>query len=345
MPERRGLSLKRACWLLSLILCALPCVAQTNAPSPNDAAPSDDASWQRYLHILRTSTLEWAPTEPFLLKVDYQLYDLDGRPTIKGTAEETWTEADGKQMRIQSPSLVVGDVPPANEYSINTRENYLVHQAINALSRPFSSPTERKYFATDEFKHTTASSELDCFSLVAPGTARTPNTPGYCTDPDNHIVSMVGPLYVLERNSFRKYRSHDIPTDLRLSYEGKPALTMHVTELDPLPDLPASKSKTKLPSTPTRVPAEVISGRQLKKRDPKYPFVAKMKHIQGSVLITAIITKQGTIAGMDVIASPDQLLTQASQDAVKSWTYQPYLLNGVPTEVETTITVNFAIGK
>jgi TonB family protein len=284
-------------------------------------------------------------SEPFLLKVDYQLYDLDGRPSVKGTAEESWTETDGKQFRIQSPSLAIGDTPPASEYLINTRESYLVHQAINALSRPFPSPTERKDFATDEFKQTIAGSELGCFSLVRPGATRVPNASAYCTNADNQIVAMTGPLFVVERSSFRKYRSHEIPTDLKLSYEGKPALTMHVTELDPLPDPPVSKSKTMVPSHLIRVPAETVSGLILKRKDPKYPAIARAAHIQGVVLIMAIITTQGTIAGMDVIASPDKILTQASRDAVQSWTYRPYLLNGVPTEVETTITVNFAIGK
>jgi TonB family protein len=307
--------------------------------------PSDDAAWQQYQHILRASTLEWLPSEPFLLKVEYQLYDLDGKPSMKGAAEESWTEAGGKQVRIQSPSLVIGDSPSADEYSIHTRESYLVHQAINALSRPFDSPIEHKDFAVDEFKQTISGSERGCFSFVRAGTTRAQNAFAYCTDADNHIVLMTGPLFVLERSDFRKYSNHEIPTNLALSYEGKPALTMHVTELDPVLDHPVGNSKVESSVAFAELPPEVVSRSLLKEKVPKYPFVAKMKHIQGSVLITAIITKQGTIAGMDVIASPDKILTQAARDAVQNWTYRPYLLNGLPTEVETTITVNFAFGK
>jgi TonB family protein len=307
--------------------------------------PSDDALWQRYLFALRTSTLEWLPSEPFQLRVEYQLYDLDGRPTVKGTAQETWTETDGKQVRIQSPTLVIGDNPPADEDAVFTRESYLVHQAMDALSRPFPSSTQHNDFGMAEFRQTLAGSELSCFSLVQAGKTRAPNTPAYCTDPDNHIVAMTGPLFVLERNNFRRYRRHEIPLDLKLSYEGRPALTMHVSELDPLPDTAVSKSETKPTSGRTRVPGGIISGLALKQKEPKYPAIAKAAHIQGEVVIVAIIAKQGTIAAMDVIASPDKILTKAAKDAVQTWTYQPYLLNGVPTEVETTITVNFAMGK
>lgn len=289
--------------------------------------------------------LEWSLSEQFLLKVEYQLYDLDGKPTVKGTAEEYWTETDGRQIRIQSPSLVIGDAPSIDRYAVFTRENYLVHQAINALSRPFPSPTQRKDFALDEFRQSVAGMELGCFSLVEPGKTRAPSSPAYCTDLDNHIVAMTGPLFVLERSDFRKYRSHEIPTDLKLSYEGRSALTMHVSELDPLPSPPVSKSKAQSASSRTRVPSETISGLALKQKQPAYPKEAKKKHIAGTVIITAVIGKEGTIARMDVIASPDGLLTEAARDAVQTWTYRPYLLNGVPTEVETTINVNFAFVK
>jgi TonB family protein len=289
--------------------------------------------------------LEWSASEPFQLKVDYQLYDLDGKPSVKGTAEESWTETDGRQIRIQSPTLSIGDAPSTDRYAVFSRESYLVHQAINALARPFPSPIQHNDFGMDEFRQTLVGSELSCFSLVQPGKTRAPNSPAYCTDPDNHIVAMTDPLFVLERSNSRKYRSHEIPTDLRLSYEGKPALAMHVTELDPLPDPPVSKSKTKSPSDLIRVPAEIVDGLALKQKVPKYPRIARAAHIQGTVLILAIITTQGTIAGMDVIASPDKLLTKAARDAVQTWTYRPYLRNGVPTENETTINVNFSIGK
>jgi TonB family protein len=157
---------------------------------------------------------------------------------------------------------------------------------------------------------------------------------------------MTGHLFVLERGDFRKFRTHEVPNHLSLFYEGKPALTMQVTELDSLPDDKRPNNKLKTPlSSGVRVPGEVIAGLNLTHKDPSYPKEAKKKHIAGTVMITAVITKEGAIEGIDVIASPNQLLTQAARDAVGTWTYRPYLLNGVPTEVETTINVNFAFGK
>jgi len=43
------------------------------------------------------------------------------------------------------------------------------------------------------------------------------------------------------------------------------------------------------------------------------------------------------------VASGHQLLQQAALDAVRNWHYRPYLLNGEPVEVETTVNVVFKL--
>jgi TonB family protein len=304
-----------------------------------------DAAWQRYSFLLRSSTLEWLPSEPFMLKVDYQLYDLEGRPAEKGSAEESWTQSDGRLIRIHSPSLIEDETSANDGNRTHIRENYLVRQAINSLTRPFPSATKREDFQMEEFRQMLGSSEIMCFSLVQPGKSRNPTTPAYCTDVDNHIIAMTGQLFVLERSDFRQYRGHQIPNELKLSYEGRPAISMHVVELDPLPALSVAKNKLAVGTGPIRIPGETLLGNNLSKPDPVYPKEAKKKHIGGSVLISAIITKQGTIEAMDVIASPNPLLAQAAKEAVQKWTYSPYILGGKPVEVDTTITVNFNFGR
>ena len=312
--------------------------------SQTDGSATDDATWQRYQHIISTSTLEWSPTQPFLLKVDYQLYDLNGKPGVSGTAEESWTQTDGRRIHIHSPSIHVGDDSSADRAKTFTRESYLVSQAIRAIARPFPSATERKDFAMGEFRQPIGGSDVRCFSLVVPGTARKPDAPAYCTDIDNHIVAMIGSWFVLERSDFREFRGHQIPAELKLSYENKPALTMHVTELDPLPDTPLKSNTKPIAVTAEQVPAETIAALALKHKGPSYPGLARAAHIKGTVILIAAISKEGLITDLDALASPDAILTKSAEDAVRKWTYQPYILNGTPTELETTIMVNYSIG-
>jgi TonB family protein len=77
------------------------------------------------------------------------------------------------------------------------------------------------------------------------------------------------------------------------------------------------------------------------KIDPVYPAEALKNHISGVVVLHATIGAKGGVEALRVISGPT-LLQQAALDAVRQWTYRPYLLNNTPVEVETTINVVFA---
>jgi protein TonB len=91
-----------------------------------------------------------------------------------------------------------------------------------------------------------------------------------------------------------------------------------------------------------RVSAGVTQGLVLHKVQPVYPPLARTARVQGSVVLAAVIGKDGTIQNLHVI-SGHPLLTQAALDAVKQWRYRPYILNGEPVEVDTQVTVNFTL--
>ena len=88
----------------------------------------------------------------------------------------------------------------------------------------------------------------------------------------------------------------------------------------------------------------VMAGNLLDKTLPQYPAIARAARIQGTVVLQATIAQDGTIQNLRVISGPT-MLQQAAMDAVRSWRYKPYLLNGEPVEVETTISVVFNLGN
>lgn len=65
----------------------------------------------------------------------------------------------------------------------------------------------------------------------------------------------------------------------------------------------------------------------------------------GTVIIEATIGTDGKIKTQQVIYSPSPLLTKSSTEAVSKWKYKPYLVNEEPTEVETLISVIYALGR
>lgn len=97
------------------------------------------------------------------------------------------------------------------------------------------------------------------------------------------------------------------------------------------------------PSTgPVQVTSRIAEGMLLQKVMPLYPVIAKATRKEGTVVLQATISTGGTIENLRVV-SGDQMLIQAAMEAVRNWRYRPYLLNGKPVEVETTVNVVFKL--
>ncbi len=77
---------------------------------------------------------------------------------------------------------------------------------------------------------------------------------------------------------------------------------------------------------------------------PIYPPIARAAHVGGTVIVQAIISKTGHIESAHVVSGP-VMLQGAALDAVRNARYHPFTLNGDPTEVDTTISINFNLGS
>ena len=91
-----------------------------------------------------------------------------------------------------------------------------------------------------------------------------------------------------------------------------------------------------------RVSNDVMVGLLIRRIDPRYPEEAKANHTQGNVVLRVTIDKDGNVADVKPVQG-DAMLADAAMKAVSQWKYRPYLLNGKPVEVETTITIQFHI--
>ena len=91
-----------------------------------------------------------------------------------------------------------------------------------------------------------------------------------------------------------------------------------------------------------RVSQGVTQGMIIRRIQPAYPPLARQARIQGPVVLQAEIGKDGSIQNLRLI-SGHPMLAPAAIEAIKQWKYKPYILNGEPVEVETTITFNFTL--
>jgi len=112
------------------------------------------------------------------------------------------------------------------------------------------------------------------------------------------------------------------------------ALRMDVTE-------PAAQGPNTNPKS-INVKPEALT--IVSKVSPVYPADAKKDRVQGTVELAAVIGKDGTVENLSVVSGPDAL-QKSALDAVKDWRYQPFLLNGDPIEVKTTIKVIYTLAE
>ena len=93
-----------------------------------------------------------------------------------------------------------------------------------------------------------------------------------------------------------------------------------------------------------RISQGVTKGLLIRRVEPSYPPLARSARVQGEVVLSAVISVNGDIENLQLV-SGHPMLVPAAITAVKQWKYKPYLLNGQPTEVETTVTVIFTLSS
>jgi TonB family protein len=118
----------------------------------------------------------------------------------------------------------------------------------------------------------------------------------------------------------------------------------------PLPPPPPAHPVDSQPGQASAVPppkriyisAGVAMGMLLEHQIPIYPPEAKTARVSGTVVLESTIGKDGAVEELRVVSGP-AMLQQAALDAVRTWRYSPYLLNGEPIEVRTTVNVIFTL--
>lgn len=92
------------------------------------------------------------------------------------------------------------------------------------------------------------------------------------------------------------------------------------------------------------VSSGVMAGNLIFSTPPQYPRLASMAHIQGQVLLQAVISKSGRVDHLHIIQG-HRLLRGAATEAVYKWRYRPYVVNGHPVDVATIVRVDFQLHR
>jgi TonB family protein len=115
------------------------------------------------------------------------------------------------------------------------------------------------------------------------------------------------------------------------------ALALHTAISELAPDAQQSAPNK------IHVSAKEMTGNRISGDNPTYPPEARKEKIQGTVVIDTTVSKKGAIEDLHVVKTPDPSLAESALKAVRTWRYRPYLLNGEPVAVQTTVNVTFCL--
>ena len=310
----------------------------------------------RWSQLSAANNLDQEGGTPFHLKMTFQLYDLRGKASETGTVEEWWAPGYSRRIVIHSPSLNEdGSTVDQSNAASTTRERYLVNELIDEAVHPVPQHPPGPVEQLDEHKQNFGKVELECETPISKAAPKPQvNLPTFCIQSSTDYVRLLlNGSKAVERDTIGKFHDTYVALHVQENLLVLSAITGKITllqsidpaksgdELKPLTAIAATSE----PGKKAYMSGGVAAGIRVKFVQPVYPIKAKMNHKAGAVLLHAIINKDGSIGDLIPIAVSDPMFTDAAVDAVRQWKYSPYLLNGQPTEVDTTITVNFALNR
>jgi TonB family protein len=343
------------------LLCVISIFVLASSLPAQNAASADSAEMPKDARALlllaaNSNNLTDAEIEPWHLKATFELLDESGNPLDQGTYEEFWAGPLKCKIVFDSPHFSQSDYcTEKGRYraGVQTAPPGQLGLLEGALTNPVPvSPQQVDKLVIDREKREEGGSKFICVKeagFSTPNGVRQFVGPEFCLDADRPVLRAdTNGITQFNRGDFRAFDGRFVAGEMVAVQHGKQVMRVHVDVIEPL----ASGAETALAPTPDAVPvpmrvnisAGVAQGNLAKKVSPEYPIDAKLSGISGTVILQALIGKDGHIADVHVVSGPPAL-QRAALDAVKQWEYRPYLLNGQPVEVNTTVNVVFALSR
>ena len=302
--------------------------------------------------------------KPWHFKATYQLYDDQGKPTEQGTFEYWWASPKVYRSTWTRPGGSHTDWYTADgkHAYLSTREgpSFFEYRLRSAFLSPLPEASELDSTSNrldrEEMKLGTA--KMPCVMVVPkmPQHGQLQEVPlglfpTYCFDPNLPALRVSYSFGTVTEgfDAIAKVQGRFLPKSV-LFFEGKRLiLTAKLESVEGLspsdPALTPGVQATYPRIEKVQVQPSLAIGFLIKKVQPIYPQDAKDAHVSGKVVLGAIIGRDGRIHELRVIEAPWPSLVASAMWSVSQWTYRPYLLNGEPVEVDTTVNVIYTLGN
>ena len=246
---------------------------------------------------------------------------------------------------VSSPSFSIPDANGKNQWV--GREAYFVDLLLQQVVHPVPDYSRYKELSFATKQRMFGKVTLSCISVHSKADYESFGWPEYCSEPNTNTLRLRFDKgqFSATRNRLGTFRNTSVSMRNTISYGDKTAITGEVTKLEGYVPESSGAADEKPADAAQEVPGVVTDGERIAFVQPVYPEMEKIRRAGGSVVLCAEISREGDVTFLDPVASPGQDFSEAAMRAVRRWKYRPWLLNGKPTEVDTTVTVNFAMYK
>lgn len=320
-------------------------------------AQSSAAELTQRLHLAEgNSSFDLTDTRPWHLKLAVNLFDDKGNPKEAGTLEEWWLAPHRWRAVYSTPSFSAAQVEN-EEGQFSTKgagePPLLLRLLHDQIVHPLPSAEEVGGARLKLRKDAIGKIPLDCILLEPEMKSGSflplGMVPTFCFDRDRDSLrtsSNFGFEFAV-RNSLGRFQGRWVPLDTTVFQSSLKAASAHVATLSELPagsdEVIRSEGLEARAAETLKVSGSVMNGQRLSNEAPRYPDDAKRNHRSGTVVLRATITRDGRVQSLQLASVPDADLAIAAMEAVRNWKYKPFLVNGLATEVDTTIVVNFSM--
>jgi TonB family protein len=300
------------------------------------------------------SALDASDVKPWHLKMTVQLFDEKGQSTDHGTIEEWWSAPGVDRREYKTDAYTATEIRNADKF-YRTKDAgsppYYLELLREQAVHPMPASSEVSQSKPEARQVPFGKVSLDCIMLAQPvirfGVLPLGLFPTYCFDPGTDVprASFEFGEQLVVRNAIYLFQGKTVARDVTVMSANVKAASSQIVSLEaassPESDFELSDAVIEQKLGPVRTSSGVTQGYAIKQPAPIYPGSAKERHASGVVILHALIGTDGHIHSLQVISMADPDLALAAIDAVRKWVYKPYLLLGVPVDVETTINVNF----
>jgi len=286
--------------------------------------------------------LDMVDAKPWHAMVEAEIFDPKGSNPIHGTIE-IWQAGSDRRVLYTFDSTAMTEIVNGKTVYRTASDPQFPRFALFLLAKVLhAGPTmfQIKQMEPQLQQRKVNGQKLDCITSKPPANATSFSAPGYCLDIQDQLRAVFNFQQVVILDAPEEFLNHAISRRVSITNSEVPTATAKITKLEiyePSADqfTPTVDMSVIVPTV--RISGSVSAGLLVKRVQPNLPAGVSAK---GSVSLHVLVGTDGHPSRVEVVSTPDPDVGAACVDAVKQWVYKPYLFNGDPVQVETTVLIN-----